>query len=134
MRGNWSFTLPVLFGLTLVLLWELTVFALKTPLYIMPAPSDIILSLWENHVNLAQSLFITIKVTVSALILASFSGAGLAILLVQSKLIEKTFFPYAVFLQVTPIVTIAPFIIIWVDDIFRLVNFSLDGLRLPDYI
>lgn len=60
----------------------------------------------------------TLQVTIAALILAAVTGAGFAVLLVQSRLLERMLFPYAVFSQVTPIVTIAPFIIIWVDDVF----------------
>ena len=118
MKNKLYYFLPTLFGTALLLSWELIILIFQIPIYIMPAPSDILISLWQNHVNLLESLFITIKVTLTALTLASVSGAGLAIFLVQSKVIERTFFPYAIFLQVTPIVTIAPFIIIWVDDIF----------------
>jgi len=110
--------LPLVFGLILLWFWEYVVINSNIPNYIMPAPSDIALSLREDGIGLFGSLLVTLQVTLTALILASLTGALLAVLFVQSQLIEKILFPYAVFLQVTPIVTVAPFIIIWVDDIF----------------
>lgn len=110
--------LPTAFGAFLVGAWELFIILNEVPPYILPAPSDISVSLWNDGPSLLGSLAVTLQVTLAALVLACITGAGLAIILVQSKLIERTLFPYAVFLQVTPIVTIAPFVIIWVDNVF----------------
>ncbi|NKB45075.1 MAG: ABC transporter permease subunit [Alphaproteobacteria bacterium] len=110
--------LPLLFGLGLICVWEALVIFYEVPPYILPAPRDIAVSLWTDGPSLLAALAITLQVTVAALILACVTGVGIAVLLVQSKLLERMLFPYAVFLQVTPIVTIAPFIIIWVDSVF----------------
>ena len=61
--------------------------------------------------------WITLRITFAALIAAVTVGVALAVLFTQSKWLEKSLFPYAVILQVTPIVAIAPLIIIWVGDI-----------------
>jgi NitT/TauT family transport system permease protein len=67
--------------------------------------------------TLSASLWITLRITAAALIAAVSVGVGLAVLFTQSKWLEKSLFPYAVILQVTPVVAIAPLIIIWVGDI-----------------
>ena len=109
---------PVVFGMALLAAWQGLVNFYALPEYILPGPVAITQSLWIDGPDLLTSLFVTLQVTLAALVLAAFTGAGLAILLVQFRVLEKMLFPYAVFLQVTPIVTVAPFIIIWVDDVF----------------
>jgi NitT/TauT family transport system permease protein len=59
---------------------------------------------------------VTLQITALALLLAVALGVGIAFLFVQSRMIEMSLFPYAVLLQVTPIVAIAPLIIIWVKN------------------
>jgi NitT/TauT family transport system permease protein len=65
---------------------------------------------------LFQSLLVTLQITLGALAIAVCGGVGLAVLFTQSRWIEMSFFPYAVILQVTPIVAIAPLIFIYVDS------------------
>ncbi|MGE4064304.1 MAG: ABC transporter permease [Rhodospirillaceae bacterium] len=109
---------PLAFGVFLLAMWELSLVAADIPAYIMPRPSEIGAALASNAAELAGALSVTLEVTVVALLLAAVSGALIAIGLAQSPLAERIFFPYAIFLQVTPIVTIAPFVIIWVEDVF----------------
>jgi NitT/TauT family transport system permease protein len=109
---------PLAFGLVLLSGWEVAVWLGDIPAYILPSPAAIAAALWANFGDLLSSLAITLEVTVTALALAAVSGGLIAIFLAQSQLAERVFFPYAVFLQVTPIVTIAPFVIIWVDNVF----------------
>ncbi|MCV0427048.1 MAG: ABC transporter permease subunit, partial [Roseibium sp.] len=66
---------------------------------------------------LSGALFNTLKITFGALFVATAGGLGLAVLFTQSKWIEISFFPFAVILQVTPIIAIAPLILIYVDSI-----------------
>lgn len=107
-----------LFGLALLVAWEVAVIAADIPPYILPRPTQIAAALWLNAGELAAALAVTLEVTIAALLLAALSGAAIALVLAQSPLAERIFFPYAVFLQVTPIVTIAPFVIIWVENVF----------------
>lgn len=107
-----------LLGAVLIGLWELAVIVAEVPPYILPRPSQIAIALWVNMGDLAAALAVTMQVTIAALLLAALSGAVIALALAQSPLAERVFFPYAVFLQVTPIVTIAPFVIIWVESVF----------------
>jgi len=109
---------PFLFGIALLALWELAVRVNSVPEYILPGPRAILIALWIDGPDLLVGLLITLQVTLAALVLAAVTGAGIAMILAQTRLIEKTLFPYAVFLQVTPIVTIAPFVIIWVENVY----------------
>jgi len=110
--------LPLAFGIVLLLAWESIAAAGDVPAYILPRPSQIAVALWANAGDLATALAVTLQVTVAALLLAAVSGGLIALGLAQSRLAERILFPYAIILQVTPIVTIAPFIIIWVENIF----------------
>jgi NitT/TauT family transport system permease protein len=109
---------PLAFGVLLLAAWEIAIVIAEVPAYILPRPSEIALALWTNAGALAAALAVTLQVTVAALALAAMSGALIAIGLSQSRLAERVLFPYAIFLQVTPIVTIAPFVIIWVENVF----------------
>jgi NitT/TauT family transport system permease protein len=110
--------LPYLFGLVILATWESGVRFGNVPEYILPGPLAVLGALQANIGDLLNGLAVTMQVTLIALVLAAFTGAGFAFVLAQSKLAERILFPYAVILQVTPIVTVAPFVIIWVDNIF----------------
>jgi len=113
--------MPLLVGVLTLIAWEALVRLREIPAYLLPGPILIAQTLVADWWSLADSLLITLRITLSALLAAVVVGAALSILFSQSKWIELSFFPYAVILQVTPIVAIAPLIIIWVDD----VNLSL---------
>ncbi|MSQ70827.1 MAG: ABC transporter permease [Betaproteobacteria bacterium] len=107
---------PVVVGLLLLALWQGLVVLLEVPKYIVPSPALVLETLVADRELLVRSLFATLKITFIAFTLAVVGGTLVAFLFVQSRWIERSFFPYAVLLQVTPIVAIAPLIIIWVDD------------------
>jgi len=96
--------------------WEIAVRAYKVPVYIVPGPIVILQALVRDWATLYPSLVVTLLITLSALTAATILGVLIAVLFAQSKWIEMSFFPYAVILQVTPVVAIAPLIIIWVKD------------------
>jgi NitT/TauT family transport system permease protein len=75
-------------------------------------------TLWRDGPSLLGSLLVTLRITLAALAAAIIVGGLLAILFAQSRILELSLSPYAVILQVTPIVAIAPLIIIWVNDVF----------------
>lgn len=103
--------LLVLF-LTLVA-WDLYVRLNDVPPYILPGPLTVAEALRSDWGTLWPALFITMKITFMALALALVGGVGLAIFLVQSRWVELAFYPFAVILQVTPIVAVAPLILIY---------------------
>jgi NitT/TauT family transport system permease protein len=88
------------------------------PHYILPAPSRVAEALWRDRDMLADAALVTLKVTAAAFLAAALGGGGLAILFSRSRLIERSLYPYAVILQVTPVVAIAPLIILWIRDAF----------------
>jgi len=96
--------------------WEITVRIYQMPVYILPGPIVILQALVRDWATLYPSLVVTLLITLGALTAATVLGVLIAVLFAQSKWIEMSFFPYAVILQVTPIVAIAPLIIIWVKD------------------
>jgi NitT/TauT family transport system permease protein len=136
---------PLLVAVVLLLLWETAVRLLDVPIYLVPAPSVIGRTLLEDWPLLSASLWFTLGITALALLAATMLGVALAFLFVQSRLIELSLFPYAVLLQVTPIVAIAPLIVIWVDNslvaltvcativaLFPIISNTVFGLRSID--
>jgi NitT/TauT family transport system permease protein len=107
---------PLIIGLIVLGLWELIVWQFKVPYYILPGPLRIFRALIDDWGTLSGSLLITLQITGMALLAAVLLGGLLSILFTQSKWLEMSLFPYAIILQVTPIVAIAPLIIIWVDN------------------
>jgi NitT/TauT family transport system permease protein len=108
--------LPTLVGLGLLGGWEALVRFAGIPPYLLPAPSVVAVKLVTDWNVLGPALLFTLATTALALLAAVVGGGLLAILFAQSRVIERSFFPYAVVLQVTPIVAVAPLIIIWVDN------------------
>jgi NitT/TauT family transport system permease protein len=108
---------PIAVGLFALALWEGLVRWYAIPPYILPGPILIGQTLVADWATLSGSLWITLRITFMALFAAVVVGVTLAVLFTQSKWLEMSLLPYAVVLQVTPIVAIAPLIIIWAGDI-----------------
>jgi NitT/TauT family transport system permease protein len=116
-KGKWTgIAAPLAVGLLFLLLWHAVVVINRIPPYIVPGPLLVLTTLLHDWEALTHSLLITLQVTGSALLLAICLGSLLSVLFVQSRLLESALLPYAVILQVTPLVAIAPLIIIWVSD------------------
>ncbi len=107
---------PIAIIAALLLLWEVLVRVNDVPHYILPAPSLILTTLVENWGTLSSALWFTVKLTVLALVAAIVGGVLLAVAFSLFKWVEIGFFPIAVILQVTPVVAIAPLILIYVDS------------------
>jgi NitT/TauT family transport system permease protein len=107
---------PLLVGAALLVIWQILCVAWKVPVYLVPKPTDIFSTLWTDGPGLMRALGVTLKITFLAFFTAVVLGVIAAFLFVQSKLIETSLFPYAILLQVTPVVAIAPLIIIWVKN------------------
>jgi NitT/TauT family transport system permease protein len=112
----WRYGAPLAVGAMLLGLWQFLVTAYEVPSYLVPSPALVARTLVQDRTLLASSLAFTLAVTLAALALATVLGVATAFLFVQSRVIEASLFPYAVLLQVTPIVAIAPLIIIWVEN------------------
>ena len=101
-----------------ILAWDLVVRVNAIPPYILPGPGLVLSSLVNDWATLWPSLLVTLKITFLALAAAIVGGVGLAVLFSLSRWIELSLFPFAVILQVTPIVAIAPLILIYVDNTY----------------
>jgi NitT/TauT family transport system permease protein len=114
--GRWL--LPIIVIILTIVGWDRFCAINEVPHYVIPRPGRVLEALIEDWSLLISSLGATLLITFSALTLAIVGGVGLAILFAQSKWVEMSFFPYAIMLQVTPIIVIAPLIFIYVDSKF----------------
>jgi NitT/TauT family transport system permease protein len=109
---------PWLVGLVLFAGWEAAVRLGDVPPYLLPGPLVVLGALIDAVGDLARALVQTLTVTVAALVTAVIAGAGLALVLARVRWLEAGVYPWLVTLQVTPVVAIAPLILVWVDDLF----------------
>ena len=112
--GKWLLPLVVL--ILAIIGWDRLVVWNNIPHYILPGPGLVWTTLVQDWAMLLDALLVTLQITMMALAVAVIGGVGLAVLFTQSRLVEMSFYPYAVILQVTPIVAIAPLIFIYVDS------------------
>ncbi|MEL7104891.1 MAG: ABC transporter permease [Pseudomonadota bacterium] len=113
-----KWTLPSLVMILSVLAWHLYVTIGEVPHYILPGPVMVAQSIGNDWAMLWPAMLITTRLTLLALMLAVIGGVALAVAFTQSKWAEMSFFPYAVILQVTPVIAIAPLLQIYVGDAF----------------
>jgi NitT/TauT family transport system permease protein len=108
--------IPILTVVAVVAAWQGIVFANHIPKYILPGPADVAIALSTDWPILLPALWVTVQITFSALIVALIGGVAIAVILVQSRWIELAVFPLTVILQVTPIVAIAPLLLIYAPN------------------
>jgi NitT/TauT family transport system permease protein len=108
--------LPIVMLAIAVLVWHLVVQTFTLPPYVLPGPGLVATTLITDGNLLWNSLLVTLITTFEGFLLAAVGGIGLAILFNQSRLVEYSFYPYAVILQVTPIVAIAPLLLIYLPQ------------------
>jgi NitT/TauT family transport system permease protein len=138
--------IPAAMLLLLIAVWQIYVTVANVPHYILPSPLRIWQAFLEDHQMLLRSLTITLQTTFLALAVALVTGVALAVLMAQSRWIELALFPYAVILQVTPIVAIAPLILIytstttqallicaWLVAFFPVLSNTAQGLHSTDH-
>ena len=113
-----KWTLPSLVMALSILAWHLYVTINQVPHYVLPGPLAVWESVRDDWAILWPAMLTTTRLTVLALIFAIIGGVTLAVAFTQSKWAEMSFFPYAVILQVTPVVAIAPLLQIYVGNAF----------------
>ena len=107
---------PAVVAVVLLAAWQGLVTGFKLPPYLVPSPVLMFQTLVTDWQSLGGALLVTLKITLLSFIVATVVGVLISFLFVQSRKIETALFPYAVLLQVTPIVAVAPLIIIWVKN------------------
>lgn len=110
-----NIALPAAVLLATIGIWEFLCWYWTVPPYKVPRPSLIAETLVQDWGILSAALWVTLRTTFLALLLAVIGGVGIAILFTRSKWIERAFYPYAVILQVTPIIAIAPLMLIYME-------------------
>ena len=136
---------PALTLLISVVVWELVVRLFDVPAFLVPAPSRVASAAWEHRGALATGFALT---SVGALVggaLSAVFGVLIAVILASSRQLERAFYPFTVFLQTVPLVTIAPLLVIWfgyglrpvivsafVVSLFPVIANTLSGLRSVD--
>lgn len=136
---------PVVTVLAFLFGWEALVRLYDIPPYLLPAPSLVLATLWANFGSLMHSWWVTVSITFMALALATLGGVALAALFALSRWVEWSLTPFAVVLQVTPIIAIAPLIMIltdsalatvlicaWIVAFFPILANTVTGLRSAD--
>ena len=108
--------LPVVVLALVVLAWDLIVRAFAIPPYVLPGPGLVLATLVSDAGLLWQSLLVTLSITVEGFVLAAVGGIVWAVVFNQLRLIEASFYPYAVILQVTPVVAVAPLLLIYLPQ------------------
>lgn len=108
--------LPVVVFALALLAWEGAVRFWRIEPFVLPAPSAVFASLVTDWPMLSAALWVTLATTAKALALAVAGGVGLALVFAQSRWIERAFLPFAIVLQVTPVIAIAPLLLIWLDQ------------------
>ena len=128
------YLLPAFVGAVTLGIWEIWVVLASIPPFVLPAPTAIFAALLDNADTLFSALRVTLYITALAFFWAVISGIALAVVFTRARMIEMAFYPYVVTLQVTPVVAIAPLILIWVgfENVDRaLIPVSYTHLTLP---
>lgn len=104
---------PIIVFIVFVVSWQILCKALNVPRFLLPAPTDIVDAWMENRQSLIGALVSTFLSALIGFFAAIVVGTLIALAMSQSKLLERSIFPYCVLLQTIPIVAIAPLIVIW---------------------
>jgi NitT/TauT family transport system permease protein len=108
--------LPIVVLAVGIAAWELVVRANNIPPYVLPGPGAVLQTLVNDWPVLSRSLLTTLRTTLEGFVAAAVGGMALALLFNQSKWLEYSLFPYAVILQVTPVIAIAPLLLIYLQQ------------------
>ncbi|HEY4941619.1 MAG TPA: ABC transporter permease [Rhizomicrobium sp.] len=147
--NSWAkYVVPAAVGVAAIAFWEWRVHALGISPLVLAAPSDIWHAFLANFATLMAALWFTVKITMEAFVLATLGGVGFAVLLSLNRVVEYALYPFAVVLQVTPVVAISPLLLIWfgyehVNEVlvtlawiiafFTVLSNTLTGLRSADH-
>lgn len=104
---------PVVLLLAVVAVWHTAVIALGVKRYVVPLPSEVLQAGWRRSDALFSAASMTGEAAVAGFAVSLAAGFVVACLFAQSRVIERSIYPYAVFLQTVPIVAIAPLIVGW---------------------
>ncbi|SNT55024.1 NitT/TauT family transport system permease protein [Tardiphaga sp. OK246] len=107
---------PVVVFVAGIVLWDLVVRIGEIPPYLLPGPLLVFQTLIADWSILSESLGVTLLTALEGFIAAAVGGIALALLFNQSKWLEYSLLPYAIVLQVTPVIAIAPLMLIYLPQ------------------
>ena len=110
---NSAWARPLLFLLFLGVLWDVVIRLFRIPPYQVPAPVDVLITLWTDGPELLAQAVPTTIATVEGFVLSAVFGVGIAVLIVGSRTVESYVYPLLVFSQSIPKVAIAPLFVVW---------------------
>jgi NitT/TauT family transport system permease protein len=105
--------LPLALAVAIIGWWEWSVWYNAIPPYKLPSPSGIVAALIKDWPVLSVSMWVTLQTTLTGMLLAFAGGVALGVLLGMFKTAENMLFPYAVVMQVTPVIAIAPILLMY---------------------
>jgi len=112
-KNRFHIILPVLIFLVILLVWEVVVFTLNIPVYLLPKPSQIIIVLISDFDRMIPHIGITCIEAFIGFLVGSFFGWFLATVFCFSQTLENALYPYAIALKSIPIVALAPLLVVW---------------------
>ncbi|NEW91663.1 ABC transporter permease [Rhodopseudomonas sp. BR0M22] len=115
-RAGLRVALPIVVLIAAIVAWDLVVRLNQIPPYVLPGPLLVASTLIQDWPVLFGSLLTTLWTTLEGFVAAAVGGIALALLFNQSRLLEYSLFPYAVVLQVTPVIAIAPLLLIYLPQ------------------
>jgi NitT/TauT family transport system permease protein len=111
-----SWTLPAVAGLLLVGLWYGVKAAFRVPSYILPAPDEVLRAAWQERRTLWAAALLTGRGAVLGFVAAVGAGFLLSVGLASSIRLKRSFYPYVLMLQMTPVIILAPIFVLWLGQ------------------
>jgi NitT/TauT family transport system permease protein len=111
-----DYLFPTLMLVIAILAWEAYVRLAHVPSFLLPAPSEVIVTLIKDWPTLGASLVVTLTTTFEALLAAIVGGVSLALIFHLWRPLERAFFPFAVVMQVTPVISVAPLLLVYMSS------------------
>lgn len=140
-----KYVLPVLILMAVLGIWQVYVYRTEIPSYILPPPSEIVVTLYQEHDQLLRHSLVTLQEMLFGFVLAFCVGVPLAVLMFEFPILEKAFYPYVIGSQTVPVFAIAPLLVVWfgfgitskvmmaaIIVFFAIVLTTLDGLKSTD--
>jgi NitT/TauT family transport system permease protein len=114
-RRDWALKVvsPTVFVIAMFVLWELICRALKVPLAILPAPSDVFAALWQYRKPIADNSYVTLWTTLAGFFMATVFGMALGIAIGWHRAIYAGIYPVLIGFNSIPKVAVVPVLILW---------------------
>ena len=104
---------PLAFLVLVVAIWQAATVWWEVPAYLVPSPMRVWDAAREHAEELSVATWMTTVAALGGLGASLVVGTTLGLLFAQSRVVERSIYPYAIFLQTVPIVAIAPLVVLW---------------------